>query len=329
MSKLQQTVVLVGVGGFGECWVDAIERYGLRVVAAIDPDAAARARLADRLHLPSEACLDAVERWHGSADLLIDSAPPPSRPRRVLQAVDRVRRIVCAKPVTDDLAALRELRRALGPLDGRVAVAMQKRLLPAFLAMKSLIASERLGEVTYLRLAVELDGMFWRPGIDWRQQLALPSLWEGAIHQIDLAFDWLPNLDPQQVRATAWRPSGSLFAGRSDFDAIIQAREGPVVHLLSRWSVRSPPIVHYFGGVRVDFTGGSAEVRNGQLFIDDLYVPLIDDGAELMDLSALNERLIGRLLSPDAQNEWATWGLRRHEQVLNLVARIADACNEP
>lgn len=318
-----ETVALVGSGGFGECWVDALLERGIRIVAAIDPDPVANQALIARLPYAPVAVLSDLAAWQGTADLLIDSAPPEARASRIAAAVAKVERIICAKPATPTLVELDTLCATLLASTTRVAVAMQKRLLPAFSALRELVQSAQFGQPHYVRIAVELDGTFWKPGMAWRRNLAFPSLWEGAIHQTDLLFDWMPDFEPSRLCASAWATPRSAFGGLSDFHATLHSRAGVTAEISARWSVKFGPITHYFSGVRIDFERASAEVRDGCLYINGDRVPLQDDGETCMDLAVLNGRLLDLL---SEQEGWTAWSLERHRKVLAMVSAIEEEC---
>ncbi|MEP2031658.1 MAG: hypothetical protein ABJI96_23465 [Paracoccaceae bacterium] len=323
MSDPRPTVVLIGLGGFGALWKDAIEACGLRVVAGIDPDPFARADFHNAYADHAPDVFERLENFAGSVTFFIDSAPPAHRARRVLSVIDRAECVVVAKPAVASLAALDDLMATLGPRADKVRVAMQKRHLPAFEALQTLIDEDALGKLTYIRSLVELDGTFWEPGTFWRTEMAHPNLWEGAIHQIDLLLQWCPDLAVTELSAFGWTPAGSAFAGISDFNVMMRDESGCVAQIIARWSVSRLPITHYFEGVRIEGCHATAEVHGGRIYKDAAHRPVADEGEVFMDVAKLNTRLAPTLF--DLENPHPELGLAWHRRVLELADAIQTA----
>ena len=315
-----KTALIVGVGGFGELWADALSAQGIAIAAGVDPSNEALNKFA-RVHgLSEQDIAPELEAWNGSADIVIDSAPPFERTPRLIWAAEFAKLIVTAKPLVTSLEDLDTLEKSLGPKTSLIRVAMQKRMLPAFLAMRDFLKSGEIGTPTYIRSLVELDGTFWRPGYEWRRDMRMPSLWEGAVHQIDLILNWLPNFVVDAISAMAWHPQGASFHGACDFDAIVRSKSGTIAHIISRWSVTTGPVTHYFSGIRVDGERGSAEVRDGKLYINDELHTCPEDGETLMDIAALNKKLAPQLF--DLSERRSDLGLDQHKKVLEIVSLI-------
>ncbi|MBC7768892.1 MAG: Gfo/Idh/MocA family oxidoreductase [Phycisphaerales bacterium] len=318
-------VVLLGVGGFGQTWRAAISASGMRVAALIDTDREALEVARQVFRTPRDRCFPSLAAWEGSADVLIDSTPPMQRADRIAAIADRARRFVLAKPAAWTAQEARAIDRAVSEKSGMAFVAMQKRFLPAFIALQRQVREGRIGRPGYLRLDVEVDGTFWAPGWAWRREMAFPSLWEGMVHQLDLALEWLPDFRAVEVSAQAWNPRWSPFPGQADVSALLRGEEGEVIQILSRWSRLRGPFRTYFSGVCLEGTSGVLEVIDGKLFRDQHYQQVDDDGGAMMDLEKLNERLVDHLIRDE---DAVTLGLGRHGRVLALLMAVEQSIKD-
>lgn len=311
---------MLGVGGFGETWRSAMGSGQQQIVALIDGNENALREAKRHFGLADDACFRSIDEWGGHADLLIDSTPPNGRLDRLKAAAPKAAAFVIAKPLAWSTDEGRAIQQYLEPTGARVAwVAMQKRYLPAFTLLQQKVQGGAVGKPGYLRLDVEVDGTFWQPGWEWRQAMAFPSLWEGVIHQLDLAFHWMEELKPVELTAVAWNPSWSPFSGQADVSITIRGAMGEIVQILSRWSRLSGSVRHYFSGVRLEGPLGCLEVTDGKLFENGAYVATDRDGVDDMDLGLLNERLMRDLVAETAP---ASLGLPRQIALLGLLDAI-------
>lgn len=323
MTRTWTRVILVGVGGFGRLWDDALRIYGIAPVAIVDPDRAAAAEAAERYGLPRERVFSGLtEEWLDvNADLVIDSAPPFERARRMCLAARRNLDLIVAKPAVLTVEDGRTVLAALAESEATIYVAMQKRLLPALRRLKDLCDNGVLGRIEYVGIDLQVNGTVWEPGMLWRREVEYPSLVEGAVHHLDLV-NWLVGPRFERVTAVSWNPSWSAFRHDADFCAVL---EGDLtLHYLSRWALRSGPATHYFSGLRIEGTAGSAAVIDGRLSIDGSYVPIEHDGECAMDLALLNQLLLRELIASSDRTRFS-YEFAFHLQTIRVMEAIRDA----
>lgn len=318
-------VILIGTGGFGSCWEEAIITHRLQVVAIVEKDEAMAEQARERYKLPKNRVFKADDlSWAQlKADLVIDSAPPFDRKKRIIAALLSGKNCLSAKPVILDVAECLEIMETEKASGKSVYVAMQKRYFPAFQNMKQLVSSGKIGTIGYVGIDLQVDGTVWEAGLDWRKNLLLPSLYEGAVHHIDLLC-WLLDAYPSEIFAYSWNPVWSDFSSDADFCAAISFKPNMVAHYLSRWSTKRGRVSHYFSGFRIEGTESTIEVLDGNLLLNNTYIPYPNDGGKMMDLSKLNQILIGDVLKAIYfDDKTTTLNLTFHSRVLQIVTGIA------
>ena len=144
------TVVLVGIGGYGEAYVSALldEAQGARckIVGAVDPEPARCSRLADlrSLDVPVFASLDLFFK-EVAADLAVISSPIQLHAEQVERALARGCHVLVEKPAassTQDVDRMIEARNRTGRL---VAVGYQWAFAGSILRLKNDIIAGMYG----------------------------------------------------------------------------------------------------------------------------------------------------------------------------------------
>ena len=290
-------VILLGVEGFGGQWPKPCRLNELEIAAIVDNCEGARARGQQALGLAPRQVFDGTDlSWADvDADCIIEATAPGGRVERVLAALHAGKDVIMAKPPVLSLEDLQRIIHAKNTLGRQVHVVTQKRYFPAFYKIKSILEREDLGRLVYADLDLRVDGTYWESGFYWRKKLPFPSLVDGSIHHFDL-LRWWTGAGFQDVAAASWNPEWSPFDHDCDISAVIRMDNGALVNYTSRWSMKYGPVVNYFEGVRLEFQRGVLEVREGKLYQDGRYVPLISDGKTLMDTGELNIYILSDIL---------------------------------
>jgi predicted dehydrogenase len=144
------SVVLVGIGGYGEMYLSALLDYpsptACRLVGAVDPDPDRCTRLAD-LEQRSVPVFDRLEAFYGAhdAELAIISSPIQLHADHTCEALTHGSRVLVEKPaaaVPPDVDRMIAVRDAT---DGFVAVGFQWSFADSILALKRDILAGRFG----------------------------------------------------------------------------------------------------------------------------------------------------------------------------------------
>lgn len=201
-------VLLAGIGGYGNTYVNALLDHGAAhhatLAAAVDPAPQSCKRLAEltAAGVPVFADIDAALATV-PADLVVLSTPISLHAPHAVAALDRGLNVLCEKPLcasTGDVRAMLAARRQSGRL---VAIGYQWSFSDAVLALKQDILSGRLGAPRRLRTIV-----LWPRALDYYGRNA----WAGRLR--DAQGRWV--LDSPVNNATAHYLHNMLFlTGRS------------------------------------------------------------------------------------------------------------------
>jgi len=144
------TVVLVGIGGYGEVYLSALldepEGARCRIVGAVDPRPEGCSRLGEleAQGVPVHSTL-ASFYWGRSADLAVISSPIQLHADHVCRALEEGSHVLVEKPaaaVLSDIERMEEARERAGRL---VAVGFQWSFAPSILDLKGDILAGRFG----------------------------------------------------------------------------------------------------------------------------------------------------------------------------------------
>ncbi|NLM20709.1 MAG: Gfo/Idh/MocA family oxidoreductase [Peptococcaceae bacterium] len=158
MSELI-TVVLVGVGGYGNFYVNALldckTREDYRIIGIVEPNPAGCLRLKELLskNIPLYNSLeDFYTESH--ADLAIISSPIQFHARQIVTAVTKNTHVLCEKPLCATVQEGKEIIAVKKSTDKLVSVGYQWSFSEAILELKKDIISGRLGRPLRLKTIV-------------------------------------------------------------------------------------------------------------------------------------------------------------------------------
>lgn len=197
-------IALVGAGAMGTVHAAIASGIdGLRVVALVDPYAAATKRLADTLETagfdrPRECATLAEALASADADLVVITTPSGLHVSQAAMALDAHRHVVLEKPLDVDLGRARLLadRAAVAAREGLVSsVISQHRFDSASEVVADSLRSGAFGRVTTAIASTS----WWRPqsyydSADWRGTWALDgggALMNQGVHNVDLLLSFL------------------------------------------------------------------------------------------------------------------------------------------
>jgi UDP-N-acetyl-2-amino-2-deoxyglucuronate dehydrogenase len=196
-------VAIVGAGVIGHNHAAAVLRHPrLRLAAIVDPDAAARRKLAERVGdrvAPPPARFDSLTSAlaTGGIDLVAVCTPTGLHADLAAEALAADRHVLVEKPVDVSLSRARRLAE-LGTEAARrgvlSTVVSQHRFDPASVAVAQAVSAGRLGRITSAVASVA----WWRPrdyydSAAWRGTWALDgggALMNQGVHTVDL-LAWL------------------------------------------------------------------------------------------------------------------------------------------
>lgn len=287
-------ILLVGLGNRGGQWSEIIDAHPeAELAAAVDPDAAARARLAARLPgvrlfgaLP--AALDAV-----ACDAVLLATPPDGHLAQTDTLFARGLPILCEKPLDVDLAAARRIvgnaRQAGVPL----SVGLNFRYLPVSRKLRALIADEALGAPGFGQFTYQRNRDGRQPRLNkYPLTMRHPMMLEQSIHHLDL-IRFCYGREVTHVACRTWNPSWSMYAHDANVNCLLTLEGGLEVNYLGTWTGGWDELKFEW---RTDCSGGVivqrqlfsdlaiAATRDAQLRAVEIETarPFVDDSAALL-----------------------------------------------
>lgn len=306
------TVVLIGVGGFGACWRDALDDLpDTTVVGLVDPDEAALARAGDAYGVPAEHRVARIEDLPLTvrADYVIDSSPFVHHVRHAREVFARGADLVVAKPMAATAKDGAELLAAAARAGREVVVAHQMRYFAPLRELRELLRRGTLGEVRHVRVEMALDGRGWEPGTAWRLKLDDPLVLEAGVHHLDL-LTWVLDAGVTSVDARGWRGAQTPFAGTDSVSALLDTTAGYTVHYTASFAPAPPVAIRFDSGWTVVGELGRATVTNGGLTFFDAVTGrtsvLLPETPAPAELDALNAELLADWRG--ARSDALCWG---------------------
>lgn len=291
-----ERVVLIGVGGFGECWRKPLESSSdqLTVVGVVDPDAEARASGQRHYGLEPDAAIpelgDELSEWKPT--IVIDSSPFPHRLDNVSKAFAAGADVLAAKPLGVSLEQARHMVTEAAAARRELVVAQQMRYFPCFLALRDLINSGRLGRLRVVRIRMALDGRGWEPGMHWRLGLEHPLLHEAGVHHFDL-MRWVLASELAVGSLVSWNPPWSPFSGDATVTGLLRTAENvPVVYEATFAPAEDEEAVRFDSGWEIVTDQATVRVNNGGLFLNGRPVEDVVVQDEPVPLEVLNTSLL-------------------------------------
>jgi predicted dehydrogenase len=210
-------VLLVGAGGMGQAWLDAVHADpGVELAGVVDLDLAAARRAARGLPTGTDVAVLAAAT---GADAVIDVTVPAAHHAVTTAALFAGLPVLGEKPVAATLAQALSLV-AAAEVTGRLfMVSQSRRWNPQLFRLRAMAAA--LGGVgavsTEFHRAPRFGG--------FREQMAQPLLVDMAIHAFDAAR-FLLDADPVTVSCQTWNPPWSWYAGDACAAAVFEMTGG-------------------------------------------------------------------------------------------------------
>ena len=223
-------VVLVGVGGMGQAWLQAIaECEDVQLVGLVDLDTAAARAVAKDRALTEEIGTDAVEvaaRTGGQA--VIDVTVPAAHHPVTTAALFAGLPVLGEKPVAASVAQGLSLAAAAEITGELFMVSQSRRYNQQLFAFRDQLAG--LG-----RVGVLTTEFFRAPHFGgFRDEMAHPLLLDMAIHQLDSAR-FLLRQDPVSVYCQEFNPAWSWYDGDAGCIAIFEMADGARYVFTGSW----------------------------------------------------------------------------------------------
>jgi predicted dehydrogenase len=245
-------LVVVGAGGMGRAWMQAIARSGDAVLAGVvdlDPLAAQAAADAYGPEIRTGAdLLDVAGRTgaHAVVDVTIPEAHHAVTTAALLAGLP----VLGEKPVTPTIAEALSLAAAAEVTGELFMVSQSRRWNPQLATFKAMVA--RLGAIGSVGTVFARAAHF--PG--FREEMADPLLVDMAIHHFD-AVRYLLDREPVAVYCDGSNPPWSWYAGDANAVAVFEFDDGVRYVYDGTWCTPGPE-TSWNGAWRVNGEHGTA-----------------------------------------------------------------------
>lgn len=233
-------LIQVGLGFWGGSWAEEILPTvpSVEVVARVDPDPAARARLRERMGERAGPLFATLEEARAAvaADAVLASLPTRFHVAVCREALEAGLHVLTEKPFAPTLAEAVDLVRLAAARGLVLGVSQNYRWYPAARRAAALVADQTLGAP----VAVAID--FRRDAVaEGHRYLDIPDplLADMAIHHFDLLRFVLAR-EPVAVVARSWNPPGSPFRHDASAALLVTLEGGVVASWRGSWLSRGP-----------------------------------------------------------------------------------------
>ena len=226
-------IVLAGCGGISGAWFNALKGMpGISIVGLVDLQAAAAQRRKDEFQwADAKIGTELVPMLKETRpDIVFDCTVPEARASVVLAALQHGCHVLSEKPMANSMAEARRLVKAVQKA-GRIFTVMQNRRYdPRIRALRGLLDSGTVGDLTTLNGDFYLGAHFG----GFRNEMKHVLLLDMAIHSFDQAR-LISGADPVAVYCHEWNPRGSWFDHDASAIALFEMSDGVVFSYRGSW----------------------------------------------------------------------------------------------
>jgi predicted dehydrogenase len=231
-------VMQVGVGGFGEIWLDALRGLDgtARIAALVDRDPIALEAAAARAGVALRHCFTELDAAlaAGLADVAVVVVPPEAHRAVAVDCLEAGVPVLVEKPLAGtraDCLALVETAQRTGL---ELAVSQNYRYRRPMETARRVIASGRLGAIGQGR--VEFRHHYDFRGT-FRETMEQPLVLDMAVHHFDL-IRFVCGLEATRVHAHTWNPPWSQFVHDASAVCVFEMETGAHVVYEGSWHPR-------------------------------------------------------------------------------------------
>jgi predicted dehydrogenase len=262
MNKIR--ILQVGVGLFGESWLDVVRNHPhaeLAGVVDVMPDNLKTAR--EITGLPEERLfLDLDEALRqAAADMILLITPPPTHKELALKALEADLHVMMEKPLTHTYEEAVELLSATRKYDKKVMVSQNYRWNRPIQTLKKVLRDGTIGKVSYVEYAFRKAYKFG----GWRDLYPEILLEDMSIHHFDI-LRYLLDKEPLEIFAQSFRPPWSWFKGKPSASVVMQFEDDVHVNYFGSWVTRGDQTA-WNGDIRIVGEKGAVEMTNDSIRI--------------------------------------------------------------
>ncbi|MDX2055952.1 MAG: Gfo/Idh/MocA family oxidoreductase [Polyangiaceae bacterium] len=216
--------ILIGVGGFGNVWVNTLKAAGAHVVGLVDRDPNALAKAQAVLNVPTSGCFSelALALAGTKAEALICVTPPALHREHVVAGLRAGLHVISEKPMAESREDCQAMVLAAREAKRVYAVSQNYRYGTGMAALHRAVASGLIGKVGQVRIDF-YKGHDFHGG--FRHEMEFPVLVDMSIHHFDL-LRYFTEANALRVSATAWNPPWSNYRGDASCSVLFEMERG-------------------------------------------------------------------------------------------------------
>lgn len=229
--------IQVGVGGFGNCWMQVLKNNPeAEVVGLVDISDQNLAAACEKYDYPASLCHRDLETAIAAtgAEAVVSCTPPTRHRQDVETALRAGLDVISEKPMAnclEDCQAMLETAKQTGRL---YVVSQNYRYQPATWTMAKLLREGKLGKIGQIKVefykGVDFGGGF-------RHDMEYPVIVDMSIHHFDL-MRFITGLDATRVAASSWNPFWSNYTGDCSSTALFDMSNGARLLYNASWCAK-------------------------------------------------------------------------------------------
>jgi predicted dehydrogenase len=230
--------ILIGAGGFGRVWVEALSQCDrARCVALVDINPEALAAAGKVLKVPVKRRFADLSAAMGVPfDAAVVCIPPAARMPVYRTLAEAGKGILCEKPLADSMEQALAARALAKDKAIPFVVSQNYRYFDAVQALKSLLELGRHGRP----MVAHVDFFKYPRFFGFREEMPYPLTIDMSIHHFDLAR-FLLSADPARVTGASWNPPWSVMAGDPCATLVFEMTGGARLVYNGSWTSLRPP----------------------------------------------------------------------------------------
>ncbi len=227
-------IILIGVGGFGNVWVNTLKAEPqAEVVALVDRDATALQKAAGILGVATDRCYADLEAAlvNTPADALVCVTPPALHREHVVAGLQRGLHVLSEKPMAESREDCQAMLQAASETGKIYAISQNYRYGAGMATLRAALAKGLIGTIGQVRVEF-YKGHDFKGG--FRHEMDFPVLVDMSIHHFDL-LRTLTGSNAVSVTANAWNPPWSNYRGDASCAVLFQMEAGIVALYNASW----------------------------------------------------------------------------------------------
>lgn len=260
-------LIQVGVGGWGETWLQRVLASPTwELVAIVDQDPAALAAAVAACGLKPDLAFRSLRDAARSvgADAALVVVPAAAHLAVAIEAFEAGLHVLCEKPLADTMANAERLVQAGRDAGKTLMVSQNYRFRRAAQVVTSIMQAGWLGPLGFANITFRKEMVFAQPPRPHEFSL-YEFIRDGAIHHFD-QMRGLLLCEPRKVYGHAFNPSWSWFKHAPMLNAIIELEGGGVIEYFGSWAARGRQTT-FDGDWFIECERGQIEFRENRVLV--------------------------------------------------------------